>query len=158
MLKKHLSTVLAIVLAVSTFTSCSTAPASVAAPSSADTVSSETASSSVSLGGSYTLATGGTSGTFYPYGAALCQVVNSKIGTNITANSTGGGKENVAQLKNEETDFALLDADMMAYAPVSYTHLDVYKRQGLAWWGAGLFQVSVLSCAVVFLLERFLQI
>ena len=29
---------------------------------------------------------------------------------------------------------------------------------GLAWWGAGLFQVSVLSCAVVFLLERFLQI
>ena len=116
MLKKRLSTILAIVLAVSTFTGCSTAPASVAAPSSADTISSEIASSSVSLGGSYTLATGGTSGTFYPYGAALCQVVNSKIGTNITANSTGGGKENVAQLKNEETDFALLDADMMAYA------------------------------------------
>ena len=69
-----------------------------------------------SLGGSYTMATGGTSGTFYPYGGALCQVINSKIGTSITANSTGGGKENVAQLKNEETDFALLDADMMQYA------------------------------------------
>lgn len=29
---------------------------------------------------------------------------------------------------------------------------------GLAWYGASLFQVSVLSCAVVFLLERFLCI
>ena len=29
---------------------------------------------------------------------------------------------------------------------------------GLAWWGADLCQGSVLSCAVVFLLERFLQI
>ncbi len=66
--------------------------------------------------GSYTMATGGTSGTFYPYGGAMCQIINKAIGTNITANATGGGKENMALLANEETDFALLDADMMSYA------------------------------------------
>lgn len=65
---------------------------------------------------SYTMATAGTSGTFYPYGGAMCQIINKVLGTNITANATGGGKENIALLANEETDFALLDADMMSYA------------------------------------------
>lgn len=85
------------------------------------------------LGGSYTMATGGTSGTFYPYGGALCQVVNSKIGTSITANSTGGGKENIAQLKNEETDFALLDADMMEY---SLTGTETYAGEQVSTYGS----------------------
>ena len=74
------------------------------------------ASAALAAGGSYTMATGGTSGTFYPYGGAMCQIINKAIGTNITANATGGGKENMALLANEETDFALLDADMMSYA------------------------------------------
>ena len=74
------------------------------------------ASAALATGGSYTMATGGTSGTFYPYGGAMCQIINKAIGTNITANATGGGKENMALLANEETDFALLDADMMSYA------------------------------------------
>ena len=73
-------------------------------------------STEINLGGSYTMATGGTSGTFYPYGGALCQIINKEIGTNITANSTGGGRENMALLATNETDFALLDADMMSYA------------------------------------------
>ena len=85
------------------------------------------------LGGSYTMATGGTSGTFYPYGGALCQVINAKIGTSITANSTGGGKENIAQLKNQETDFALLDADMMEYA---LTGTEVYDGQKIDTFGS----------------------
>lgn len=74
------------------------------------------AAAALAAGGSYTMATGGTSGTFYPYGGAMCQIINKAIGTNITANATGGGKENMALLANEETDFSLLDADMMSYA------------------------------------------
>lgn len=87
----------------------------------------------VSLGGSYTMATGGTSGTFYPYGGALCQIVNKAIGTNITANATGGGKENMALLANEETDFALLDADMMSYA---LNGTEMYKGRRISTFGS----------------------
>jgi TRAP-type uncharacterized transport system substrate-binding protein len=57
-----------------------------------------------------------TAGTFYPYGGALCQVINRAIGTSITATATGGGRENIALLENEEVEFALVDTDMMSYA------------------------------------------
>lgn len=124
-MKKALSYVLAAAVMLSVISGCSSnsdpnsnpsAPASSTPATSSPASSSNNTEGYPSLGGSYTMATGGTSGTFYPYGGALCQVINNCIGTNITANSTGGGKENMAQLKNEETDFALLDADMMAYA------------------------------------------
>lgn len=127
MLKKLLSSALLVAMCLSLAVGCGSSstqgsaqsgtqtstPAQTTTQSDSDSSSSDTYPS---LGGSYTMATGGTSGTFYPYGGALCQVINSKIGTSITANSTGGGKENIMQLKNEETDFALLDADMMQYA------------------------------------------
>jgi TRAP transporter TAXI family solute receptor len=88
---------------------------------------------SVSLGGSYTMATAGTAGTFYPFGGALCQIVNEAIGTNITANATGGGKENIALLANEEVDIALLDADLMSYA---LTGTEMYEGNKIDTFGS----------------------
>lgn len=102
-------------------------------PTPTDAEPTEVTDGAPNLGGSYTMATGGTSGTFYPYGGALCQVINSKIGTSITANSTGGGKENIAQLKNQETDFALLDADMMEYA---LTGTELYDGEQISTFGS----------------------
>ena len=43
-----------------------------------------------------TIATGGTSGTYYPYGMALAKVFNSKIPRmNVTVQSTGASTENI---------------------------------------------------------------
>lgn len=90
------------------------------------------------LSGSYTMATAGTAGTFYPFGGALAQIVNEEIGSNISPTSTGGGKENLSLLANEEVDFALLDADLMAYA---LTGTEVYEGKKIDTFGtiASLF-------------------
>lgn len=84
------------------------------------------------LSGSYTMATAGTAGTFYPFGGALSQIVNEEVGTKITPTATGGGKENLALLENEEVDFALLDADLMAYA---LTGTEVYEGKQINTFG-----------------------
>ena len=42
------------------------------------------------------LATGGTAGTYYPFGGAMAKIWNSKIpGMNVTAQATGASVENV---------------------------------------------------------------
>ncbi len=106
-----MSFIIALSLIITMFTGCtSTAPSK----NNADAPSEN--NGEINLGGNYTMATAGTSGSFYPFGGALCQIINREIGTNITANATGGGKENLALLSSEEVDFALLDADMMSYA------------------------------------------
>ena len=140
MLKKILTSALLVTMILSlvgcglTNTAQTSGSSQAAAQSTSSAASSDTSNDSYpSLGGSYTMATGGTSGTFYPYGGALCQVINSKIGTSITANSTGGGKENIAQLKNQETDFALLDADMMSYA---LTGTESYEGSKISTFGS----------------------
>ena len=41
------------------------------------------------------LATGGTSGTYYPFGGSMAQIFNSKIANmNVTAQATGASVEN----------------------------------------------------------------
>lgn len=68
------------------------------------------------LGGDYIMGTGGTSGTYYPLGGALCQVLNRALGTNITANATGGAAENVRLINSGEVDLALAQTDNISYA------------------------------------------
>ena len=44
----------------------------------------------VAFSQNYILATGGTSGTYYPYGGAIAKILNDNIkGMNITAQATG---------------------------------------------------------------------
>lgn len=63
------------------------------------------------------LATGGTSGTYYPYGGALAQIFNSNIeGMNVTAQATGASKENIRLVGKGEAELAIVQNDVMDYA------------------------------------------
>ncbi len=63
------------------------------------------------------LATGGTSGTYYPYGGAIAQIFNTKIqDMNVTAQSTGASSENLRLVGKDEADLAIVQNDVMDYA------------------------------------------
>lgn len=115
-MKKVLSLALAITLTFSLISCGQTRQngANGSADSSGATSSQE--DGTLELGGDYIMGTGGTSGTYYPLGGALCQVLNRALGTNITANATGGALENVRLISNGEIDFALAQTDNISYA------------------------------------------
>lgn len=63
------------------------------------------------------LATGGTSGTYYPYGGAMAQIFNSKIeNMNVTAQATGASVENLKLIGKKEAELAIVQNDMTDYA------------------------------------------
>lgn len=63
------------------------------------------------------LATGGTTGTYYPFGGAMAQIFNTKIeNMNVTAQSTGASVENCKLLGKNEAELAILQNDMLDYA------------------------------------------
>ena len=63
------------------------------------------------------LATGGTSGTYYPFGGAMAQIWNTNIdGMNVTAQSTGASKENIRLVGKGEAELAIVQNDVMDYA------------------------------------------
>jgi hypothetical protein len=69
----------------------------------------------------YTIATGGTTGTYYPIGEGIAQSVKDKnLGFNITVESTGASVANCKLLANNSVDFALVQNDV-AFAAVNGT-------------------------------------
>lgn len=63
------------------------------------------------------LATGGTSGTYYPVGGAIAKVLNENIeGMNASAQSTGASVTNTRLIYNEEVELAILQNDIASYA------------------------------------------
>ncbi|MBI4537733.1 MAG: TAXI family TRAP transporter solute-binding subunit [candidate division NC10 bacterium] len=65
----------------------------------------------------FILATGGTAGTYYPYGGAMSKIWNSKIpGMNVTAQSTGASVENVRLMNRDEVELALVQSDTIDFA------------------------------------------
>lgn len=63
------------------------------------------------------MATGGTSGTYYPFGGAMAQIFNSKItGMNVTAQSTGASVENLKLIGKGEVELAIVQNDTTDYA------------------------------------------
>ena len=61
-----------------------------------------------------TIGTGGVTGTYYPIGGAICQMVNkNKKETNIrcSVESTGGSVYNVNTIKAGELDFGVSQSD-----------------------------------------------
>jgi hypothetical protein len=63
------------------------------------------------------LATGGTAGTYYPFGGALAQIWNTKItGMNVTAQTTGASAENVRLINKKEAELALVQSDTLDFA------------------------------------------
>ena len=60
-------------------------------------------------GGNLILATGGTSGTYYPFGGAMAQIWNKSIEKmNVTAQATGASKENIRLVGKGEADLAIV--------------------------------------------------
>lgn len=56
----------------------------------------------------YSLATGGTSGTYYPVGSGIASIVTKYVdGIEMNAESTGGSVANSKMAQNKETDFFL---------------------------------------------------
>lgn len=63
------------------------------------------------------LATGGTAGTYYPFGGAMAKIWNSKIpGMNVTAQTTGASAENIRLVNKKEAELALVQSDTLDFA------------------------------------------
>lgn len=63
------------------------------------------------------MATGGTAGTYYPYGGSICQLYNVNIpNVNATAQATGASVENIRLLNRGEVELALTQNDIADYA------------------------------------------
>jgi TRAP transporter TAXI family solute receptor len=63
------------------------------------------------------LATGGTAGTYYPFGGAMAKIWNSKIpGMNVTAQATGASIENIRLMNKDEIELALVQSDNIDWA------------------------------------------
>ena len=78
----------------------------------------------------YILATGGTSGTYYPFGGAIANVWNTKLeNMNVTAQATGASAENLRLINKGEAEFAIVQNDVMDYA---YNGTDLFAGEKLA--------------------------
>ncbi len=65
----------------------------------------------------YIIATGGTSGTYYPFGGALANIWNTKIeNMNVTAQATGASAENLRLINKGDAEFGTVQNDVMDYA------------------------------------------
>lgn len=60
------------------------------------------------------LSTGGTAGTYYPFGGAMARIWNTKIpGMNVTAQTTGASAENIRLVNKKEAELALVQSDTL---------------------------------------------
>lgn len=63
------------------------------------------------------LATGGTAGTYYPFGGAIAKIWNSKIpDMNVTAQATGASAENIRLVNKKEAELAMVQSDTADFA------------------------------------------
>ena len=75
------------------------------------------ATTSVYAASNLVLATGGTAGTYYPFGGAMAKIWNSKIkDMNVTAQTSGASGENVRLVNKKEVELALVQSDTLDFA------------------------------------------
>ena len=75
------------------------------------------------------LATGGTSGTYYPFGGAIADIWNTKIeNMNVMTQATGASVENLRLISKGDAQFATVQNDVMDYA---YHGTDMFDGQKL---------------------------
>jgi hypothetical protein len=63
-----------------------------------------------------TVATGGTSGVYYPIGGAIAKILESDLGLDTSVQSTGASVENINLLDTNRTELAITMADAVAQA------------------------------------------
>lgn len=75
----------------------------------------------------YIIATGGTSGTYYPFGGAIANIWNTKVANmNVTAQATGASAENLRLISKGDAEFATVQNDVMDYA---YNGTDMFSEK-----------------------------
>ncbi|MDO5564781.1 MAG: TAXI family TRAP transporter solute-binding subunit [Eubacteriales bacterium] len=87
---------------------------------STNTVSGEKQAKKVSI------ATGGTSGTYYGFSGVVANVLTEKTGITFTTESTGASKVNVQLVDAGESQIAILQNDVMSYA---FNATDMFKGE-----------------------------
>lgn len=117
-MKKYLLALLCLVLITSSvLTGCgggSTPPAK-SEPAKSEPAKSEAPKPAAKS--NFILATGGTGGTYYPYGGSMAQIFNTKIANmNVTAQATGASAENLRLVNKGEAELAIVQNDTMDYA------------------------------------------
>ena len=116
----------------------STSPAASSAPAAS------TPAAPAADAGKITLATGGTSGTYYAVGGAMQTVLNDKLTlSNLNVESTGASKANVNLITDGEAQMAILQSDVVSYA---HTGTNTFAETGVedsALWVAGLYNETV---------------
>ncbi len=62
------------------------------------------------------IATGGTSGTYYPLGGGIAQIIENNTDMKAQAQTTGASVENMRYIASEEVDLAFTQTDIADYA------------------------------------------
>lgn len=91
-----------------------------------------------------TLATGGTSGTYYAVGGAIQSTLSNKLKlSTITVESTGASKANVNLITDGEAQMAILQSDVISYAHTGTNTFAETGKEDNALWVAGLYNETV---------------
>ena len=91
-----------------------------------------------------TLATGGTSGTYYAVGGAMQSTLNSKLSkTQLNVTSTGASTANVNLITDGEAQLAILQSDVIYYAHNGINTFEKTGKETSALWVAGLYNETV---------------
>ncbi|MHB8991892.1 MAG: TAXI family TRAP transporter solute-binding subunit, partial [Chloroflexota bacterium] len=73
------------------------------------------------------MATGGTAGTYYPYGGAIAGLWAKNLkGVAVTAETTGASVENIRLLGNKQVELAIIQNDIADYA---YNGTEMFKEK-----------------------------
>ena len=84
------------------------------------------------------IATGGTGGSYYPYGGAMAQIISENIeGVSATATATGASAENCRNLQSKEADLAITQNDVLDYA---YNGTEIMAE------GGALKNLATIAC------------
>ncbi|MGO4889265.1 TAXI family TRAP transporter solute-binding subunit [Anaerobacillus sp. MEB173] len=81
------------------------------------------------------IATGGTSGTYYPLGGGIAQIITDNTNVSATAQTTGGSVENMRLLGSKDVELAFVQNDIADYATngtMMFEGSKVENLQGLA--------------------------
>lgn len=142
-MKKKLALVLALALTASmALTSCGNPND----PGSASGSGSGSGSGSTPQGGgsgaTVTLATGGTSGTYYAYGGVMQTVLNPLLTQGqLNVTSTGASSANVLEVADGNAQMSILQSDVLSYA---HTGTDLFtEAETSSQWVAGLYNETV---------------
>lgn len=148
-MKKILALILAAVMVLA-LAACGGDSGTPSAPSNNDTpaapATNDTPAAPAAPSGSpvkITLATGGTSGTYYAVGGVLQTVLGPKLTLSaITAESTGASQANVNMITDGQAQMAILQSDVINYAH-NGTNTFEGAPEDNALWVAGIYNETV---------------